>query len=294
MKKLFHRASRQDGCPEANLRSYYTGQEVPSIRLTKHQETELFQSFKDSPDDARILDTIVRSYMAFALSQARKDMGMRSIAARQKAGLNEDDSISAANLGLMQAIRRFDPAHGARFTTYAGWWIKKYLAEARYDVHLVRVSCSDRKMFSQFSKMVRAGLRDEEIAELTGHAVEEIARVLQIAKGRQDNFDDWSLRNTAEFTTLPCGSYSPLFENEVQDNATLDGSTSEELAKKELLEKLEYVKLKLGKDELSYLFDHYSREMSISEMARVRGKSTQEIKAKLATLLSSLKILIQT
>jgi RNA polymerase sigma factor (sigma-70 family) len=268
-------------------RTYYKGQEVPSVRLSKQQETELFNALKAKPDDARVLEKIVTSYMAFALRQARRDMGLRSYEARQKVGLNEDDAISAANLGLMQAVRRFNPANGARFTTYAGWWIKKYLAEARYDVHLIRVGCSDRKLYSRFAKMIRAGLRVEEIADLTGHAVEEVERVIQIAKGRQDSFDEWSRHHGDEEPTE-----SP-FNSKAQDNATVEGDTPEELAKKELLEKLEEAKINMGKDELSYVYDHFSRGMSVTEMARVRGKSTTEVKAKLAKILSTLRVLLQ-
>jgi RNA polymerase sigma factor (sigma-70 family) len=45
-------------------------------------------------------------------------------------GASIEDLISEGNIGLMEAARRFDPARGARFVTYASWWIRKYVIAA--------------------------------------------------------------------------------------------------------------------------------------------------------------------
>jgi len=61
--------------------------------------------------------------------------------AREYAGRGAaiEDLISEGNIGLMEAARRFDPARGARFVTYASWWIRKYVMAA---VHRHRAQAS--------------------------------------------------------------------------------------------------------------------------------------------------------
>lgn len=41
-----------------------------------------------------------------------------------------EDLISEGNIGLMEAARRFDPSRGVRFSSYAAWWIRKYMVSA--------------------------------------------------------------------------------------------------------------------------------------------------------------------
>lgn len=65
--------------------------------------------------------------------------------ARKYRGLALMDLIQEGNIGLLKAIDRFDPAHGAKFSTYATWWIRQSITRAiadkkrliRFPVHMV-------------------------------------------------------------------------------------------------------------------------------------------------------------
>lgn len=251
-------------------RRYYSHQDIRGIKLTKDEEQNLFARLQANPDDSKVVEQIVRSYLFFALRQARKDMGRRTVEARMKCGLAEDDAISAANLGLMRAIRRFDHTRGARFTTYAGWWIKKTLSEARYDVHAIKVPSGDRKRYSQFAKMKREGMSSEDIATILEVSLGEVERILALPSGRQDSFD----------------SEVPLeFAAEV-----IDTEEAERGEREELLQKLEDAKMKLGSEELRLLHDRFCRNMSLSEIAKSRSTTAFFIKERIQTILHVLKI----
>ncbi|MFL5307655.1 MAG: sigma-70 family RNA polymerase sigma factor [Polyangia bacterium] len=67
-------------------------------------------------------------------------------------GRSFDDTVQEGCLGLIEAIRRFDPTKGARLTTYAGFWIRAYIMKYAMDnVRIVRAvrTRADRAAFFQ-------------------------------------------------------------------------------------------------------------------------------------------------
>jgi RNA polymerase sigma factor (sigma-70 family) len=260
------RASRlADGLDSrtGSSRGYYAGQDVEPQRLTAEEEKSLFNELALDKGNEKVRERVVRAYLCFALSQAKKDFRGRSFNASQKAGLSFDDAISAANYGLMQAIDRFDPSNGARFTTYAGWWIKK----ARYSAHVVSVPRGDRENFVLYRRQQASGLTRQGIAELNKTDIDEVERILGLASGRQDPLE-----------MLERGLTNPA---KISGDDVFVGSPLEGLEEAERLQKLEAAKNRLGMQELRLLHDRFSRKMPLKKIAARNGCSVHTIETKL-------------
>src|ERR1700741_4237875 len=82
--------------------------------LERSREFELARRWREF-GDREAADQLVASHLRLA---AKIAMGYRGY------GLPVSEMISEGNLGLMQALNRFEPEKGFRFSTYAMWWIK--------------------------------------------------------------------------------------------------------------------------------------------------------------------------
>jgi RNA polymerase primary sigma factor len=84
-------------------------------------------------EDAHAIETLARANMAFVVHVAKKF---------RDRGVPLEDLVAEGSVGLMKAIRRFNPANGTRFTTYASFWIRKAIIDALLErprvVHLPR------------------------------------------------------------------------------------------------------------------------------------------------------------
>lgn len=71
-------------------------------------------------------------------------------------GLGFDDLVAEGNLGLVEAVYRFNPDKGAKFITYAVWWIRKAILKALDEqTTVVRVSCHQKKKLREMRRAER-------------------------------------------------------------------------------------------------------------------------------------------
>jgi RNA polymerase sigma-32 factor len=82
--------------------------------LPREQELELTRRFRDA-QDSRAADTLVRAHLRMVIALAVK---------HRHYGIPVVELVAEGNLGLVTALRKFDPEHGVRFGTYARHWVR--------------------------------------------------------------------------------------------------------------------------------------------------------------------------
>ncbi|MBR6412382.1 MAG: RNA polymerase factor sigma-32 [Alphaproteobacteria bacterium] len=99
-------------------------------------------------------------------------------------GLALSDLISEANIGLMQAIKKFDPDKGFRLATYAIWWIKASVSEfilKSWSLVKIGTVATQKRLFYNLHKIKsRLGLYDE--TALNEETAEKISQMLGVSK----------------------------------------------------------------------------------------------------------------
>jgi RNA polymerase sigma factor (sigma-70 family) len=161
---------------ERSALSAYMNQIKGISRLTEKEEKQLRRDLVSG--DPRVAARLVRSHLGFAVKVALEYRGM---------GLHMEDLLAEANLGLLEAARRFDVHRGCRFTTYAIWWIRKAILNAisaRND--LIRFPSGQLRRFKQFREAEQELQRSlgrepsrEEVSRHLSMSVREVERMLQ-------------------------------------------------------------------------------------------------------------------
>ncbi|XDA96881.1 RNA polymerase sigma factor RpoH [Sulfitobacter sp. LCG007] len=104
--------------PEGGLNRYM--QEIRKFPLLEPEEEYMLAKRWVEEQDTEAAHRMVTSHLRLA---AKIAMGYRGY------GLPQAEVISEANVGLMQAVKRFDPEKGFRLATYAMWWIRAAIQE---------------------------------------------------------------------------------------------------------------------------------------------------------------------
>lgn len=104
--------------PEQGLNRYL--QEIRKFPLLEPEEEYMLAKRWADHEDSEAAHKLVTSHLRLA---AKIAMGYRGY------GLPQGEVISEANVGLMQAVKRFDPERGFRLSTYAMWWIRASIQE---------------------------------------------------------------------------------------------------------------------------------------------------------------------
>jgi len=157
--------------PEGNLSRYL--QEIRKFpMLSPEEELALARRWKEEGDE-KAAHKLVTSHLRLV---AKIAMGYRGY------GLPVGELISEGNVGMMQAVKRFDPDRGFRLATYAMWWIRAAIQE--YILHswsLVKMgtTAAQKKLFFNLRRL-KAQMSALEDGDLQQEQVAKIARTLQV------------------------------------------------------------------------------------------------------------------
>jgi RNA polymerase sigma-32 factor len=157
------------GMVDRQTRSYVRSAMAERM-LDPETETTLARAWRDSRDE-RALHRLIRAYSRLAISLAGRF---------RRYDIPYEDLVQQANLGLMRAAEKFDPENGARFSTYATWWIRASMQDyVLRNWSLVRTgtTSAQKKLFFH----LRRELLQRERAGLGGEGlVQDLARSFDV------------------------------------------------------------------------------------------------------------------
>ncbi len=160
-----------------NLDAYISA--VNRLPMLTPQEEQLFARQLRDRGDLQAAGRMVLSHLRLVVSVSRQYLGY---------GLPQGDLIQEGNVGLMKAVKRFDPEQGVRLVSYALHWIKAEIHEyilKNWRMVKVATTKAQRKLFFNLRSMkqrFRAGAAegDTHRSTLNPSEVETIARALNV------------------------------------------------------------------------------------------------------------------
>ncbi|MBP9950455.1 MAG: RNA polymerase factor sigma-32, partial [Cypionkella sp.] len=159
--------------PEQGLNRYM--QEIRKFPLLEPEEEYMLAKRWVDHQDSTAAHKMVTSHLRLA---AKIAMGYRGY------GLPQAEVISEANVGLMQAVKRFDPEKGFRLATYAMWWIRasiqEYILRSWSLVKLGTTSAQKKLFFNLRKAKAKVGALEE--GDLRPENVARIATELNVSE----------------------------------------------------------------------------------------------------------------
>jgi RNA polymerase primary sigma factor len=141
------------------------------------RDEEVLTARRARAGDPAAAEHLVRSNLRFVVMIAKKF---------QHQGLPLPDLIAEGNRGLLRALPKFDPDNGAKFISYASWWIMQAIQSALREAAVVRPSHSTgmklqriRRVAARLAQRHRIQPSEADIAEQLGLSVDEVAHALQ-------------------------------------------------------------------------------------------------------------------
>ena len=216
----------------SNSLSLYLTQVNKFPMLDADQEYMLAKRFQED-NDVEAAHQLTTSHLRLA---AKVALSFRHY------GLSLADLISEANIGLMQAIKRFDPDKGFRLATYAIWWIKASISEfilKSWSLVKIGTVATQKRLFYNLHKIKsRLGLYDE--TSLNDETAEQISKMLGVSKKDVIEMEQRLSGDSSLNTTLSADTGTDHQEMLVDNSVSIEedlGNKEDFAVKKKLLGK---------------------------------------------------------
>jgi RNA polymerase sigma-32 factor len=253
--------------------------------LTADEETTLARRLRDQQDlDAA--GRLVLSHLRLVVSVARQYLGY---------GLPQGDLIQEGNVGLMKAVKRFDPDQGVRLVSYALHWIKAEIHEyilKNWRVVKVATTKAQRKLFFNLRSMKRqmkgeAADGDTHRAALSEAEIDRVAAELNV---RREDVIEMETRFAGGDVALEPGgdddedSYAPiayLADDRQEPTRAIEARRRDELAGPGLLRALDALDARsrrIVEERWLKVNDDGSGGMTLHELAAEYGVSAERIR----------------
>ena len=167
--------------PLGNLDAYISA--VNRLPLLTHEEEQTYARQLKDNNDLDAAGRLVMSHLRLVVSIARQYLGY---------GLPHGDLIQEGNVGLMKAVKRFDPDQGVRLVSYAMHWIKAEIHEyilKNWRMVKVATTKARRKLFFNLRSMKQGFKADAAAADaathrdtLSDHEIDSVAAQLNVKR----------------------------------------------------------------------------------------------------------------
>lgn len=241
--------------------------------LSLDEERALATNWRDWHDiDAA--HRLVTSHLCLVVKIARGYIGY---------GLSVEDLISEGSIGLMLAVRRFDPTRGVRLSTYSTWWIRAaiqdYILRSRSLVKMGTTTAQKRLFFHL--RRLKQQMQAYEDGDLKSEQVATIAHVLGVPEGEVINMNrrltrsDQSLNDPLSFDGE--GEWQDLLADETESHENTIADLEELTGRRTLLSRALTF---LNERERDIIVERRLREVPVAfeELSRRYGISHQRVR----------------
>lgn len=249
--------------------------------LTREEEMALAKKYFESKDP-EAAQALVKANLRFVVKVA---------AEYSKFGSKMIDLIQEGNVGLMHAVREFNPYKGARLITYAVWWIRGYIQEflmRQYSMVRIGTTQNQRKLFYQLQKEKEA---------LDAMGIEPNAALISSRLGiPEDEVRDMTMRMSGRDVSLdrPVDDDSGTTLGDLQRGPS-EQPLDEALAHNEQLEilkqKIEEIRPELSEREKIILDERILNDdpLTLQEIGEKHGITREAVRQMEARLLKKIK-----